>query len=85
MKHVADVSDRMHFILRDGRNGLEKKRLRGKILFIEAEQGLGDMIQFCRYAKRAADLGAHVVLTARQCQLRLLRGLDPRIEIRPER
>jgi hypothetical protein len=61
-----------------------KEQIAGKTLFIEAEQGLGDMIQFCRYAKRAADLGAHVLLTARQSQLRLLHGLDSRIEIRPE-
>jgi tetratricopeptide (TPR) repeat protein len=61
-----------------------KEVIAGKTLFIEAEQGLGDMIQFCRYAKRAADLGAHVILTARQSQLRLLRGLDPRIELRPD-
>ena len=30
-----------------------KEQIAGKTLFIEAEQGLGDMIQFCRYAQRA--------------------------------
>jgi hypothetical protein len=42
------------------------------------------MIQFCRYAKLAADRGAAVILTARPAQMRLLRSLDDRIEIRPD-
>ena len=54
----------------------------GKTLFIEGEQGLGDMIQFCRYAPLCADLGARVILTARESQVRLLQTLDPRIEVR---
>jgi tetratricopeptide (TPR) repeat protein len=56
----------------------------GKSLFIEAEQGLGDMIQFCRFAPLAADRGAQVILTARPAQMRLLRGLDARITILPD-
>lgn len=62
-----------------------KENIAGKTLFIEAEQGLGDMIQFCRYARRAADLGAQVILTARDSQVRLLHGLDPRIQVLPEK
>lgn len=53
----------------------------GKILFIEAEQGLGDTIQFCRYAKLAADRGARVILTVQPSLAGLLQTLDPRIEI----
>ncbi len=53
----------------------------GKILFLEAEQGLGDTIQFCRYAPLAADLGARVVLTAQASLAGLLQSLDPRVEI----
>jgi hypothetical protein len=33
----------------------------GKTLFLYPEQGLGDTIQFLRYAKVAADCGAHVI------------------------
>ena len=36
----------------------------GKTLLIHAEQGLGDVIQFCRYAIKADALGANVVIEA---------------------
>jgi tetratricopeptide (TPR) repeat protein len=58
-----------------------KENIAGKTLFIEAEQGLGDTIQFCRYAPLAADLGARVILVAQAGLARLLESLDPRIEI----
>ena len=57
------------------------ENIAGKTLFIEAEQGLGDTIQFCRYAPMAADLGARVILVAQASLVRLLGSLDPRIEI----
>ncbi len=60
-----------------------KEDIAGKTLFIEAEQGLGDTIQFCRYAILAADEGAQVILTAQTSLVRLLQTLDPRIEIAP--
>jgi tetratricopeptide (TPR) repeat protein len=34
----------------------------GKTLLIHAEQGLGDVIQFCRYAAMAKSLGAKIIL-----------------------
>ena len=37
-------------------------RLHGKRLLIHAEQGVGDILQFCRYAKLLQDLGAYVML-----------------------
>jgi len=43
---------------------LGEQNIEGKTLFIYWEQGLGDLIQFCRYAKLAADLGARVILEA---------------------
>jgi hypothetical protein len=55
----------------------------GKIVFVEAEQGYGDTIQFSRYVPLVADRGARVILTAREGQMRLLQTLDPRIEIVP--
>lgn len=36
--------------------------LQGKTLLVHWEQGLGDTLQFCRYASCAADLGATVIL-----------------------
>ena len=57
--------------------------IRGKTLFIEAEQGLGDTIQFCRYAPLVADRGAQVVMTAQESLVELLRTLDPRVRIMP--
>ena len=55
----------------------------GKTLFIEAEQGLGDTIQFCRYAPLAAERGAKVVMTAQESLVALLKSLDPRVAIVP--
>jgi tetratricopeptide (TPR) repeat protein len=36
--------------------------LRGKAVLLHAEQGLGDTLQFCRYAQSVAELGAVVIL-----------------------
>lgn len=48
----------------------------GKTILLYAEQGMGDAIQFSRYAKPVADLGAHVVLEAPQALLQLFATLD---------
>ena len=39
-----------------------EKDLRGKTVLLLAEQGLGDTLQFMRYAPMVADLGAKVIL-----------------------
>jgi tetratricopeptide (TPR) repeat protein len=60
---------------------LGKEDIAGKTLLVHADQALGDTIQFCRYAKLAAQRGARVVLAV-QPQLReLLTGLGPTIRI----
>lgn len=41
---------------------LGRESLFGKTILLHAEQGLGDTIQFCRYAKSVAALGAKVLL-----------------------
>jgi Tfp pilus assembly protein PilF len=41
---------------------LGKEPLEDKTIFLHAEQGLGDTIQFCRYAKLVAERGARVLL-----------------------
>lgn len=50
--------------------------LAGKTVLLYAEQGLGDMLQFCRYASRVAALGAQVVLEAPPALQSVLSGLS---------
>jgi tetratricopeptide (TPR) repeat protein len=47
----------------------------GKVLLIQAEQGLGDTIQFCRLAALPQGEGAHVVLQVQDRLTRLLETL----------
>jgi hypothetical protein len=39
-----------------------REDIRGKTILLHSEQGIGDTLQFCRYAPMAAARGAHVVL-----------------------
>lgn len=55
---------------------LGKETLAGKRLLIYCEQGYGDALQFCRYAKTAADMGATVLIEAPPPLKRLLETLD---------
>ena len=50
--------------------------LGGKTIVLHAEQGLGDAIQFCRYAKRVAARGATVLLQVRPALAALLRNVE---------
>lgn len=50
--------------------------LDGKRLLLHAEQGLGDTLQFCRYATLAATRGAQVLLETQAPLTRLLGTLD---------
>ncbi|WP_038712766.1 tetratricopeptide repeat protein [Burkholderia sp. lig30] len=50
--------------------------LEGKTILLHAEQGLGDTLQFCRYAALVAGMGAKVVLEAPPELMRLLGTLD---------
>ncbi|EDZ99402.1 TPR repeat-containing protein [Burkholderia sp. H160] len=50
--------------------------LDGKTILLHAEQGLGDTLQFCRYASLVAGLGAKVVLEVPGALLRLLSTLE---------
>lgn len=49
------------------------------VLLIRAEQGLGDTLQFCRYAPRAASLGLRVIIEVQPGLARLIGSL-PGIE-----
>ena len=50
--------------------------LQGKTILLHSEQGLGDTLQFCRYAKQVSALGAHVILEVPQALLKLLAHLE---------
>jgi tetratricopeptide (TPR) repeat protein len=49
--------------------------LNGRRILLHAEQGLGDTIQFCRYAAMVAARGGHVILQVQEPVLRLMQSL----------
>ncbi|MCX8517226.1 MAG: tetratricopeptide repeat protein, partial [Rhodoferax sp.] len=55
---------------------LGAQSLAGKTILLHAEQGLGDSIQFCRYASQLSAQGATVLLEVPQPLVNLLAGLD---------
>jgi tetratricopeptide (TPR) repeat protein len=55
--------------------------IRGKTLFLYWEQGHGDTIQFCRYAKLAEARGAKIVMSVQENLRGLLQQLGGGIEI----
>jgi tetratricopeptide (TPR) repeat protein len=52
-----------------------EESIAGKTILLHAEQGLGDTIQFSRYAKRVAALGARVILEVQRALAPLLERL----------
>jgi tetratricopeptide (TPR) repeat protein len=50
--------------------------LAGKTLLLHSEQGFGDILQFCRYARLATDAGARVVLEVDRALVSLMATLD---------
>jgi len=54
-------------------SGIES--LAGKTIFVVAEQGLGDTIQFCRYLPLLAQLGATVILESQPQLVGLMKSL----------
>ena len=61
---------------------LGEQSLRGKTILLHAEQGLGDALQFCRYAKLVADLGGRTMLEVPKALLGILSTLDGVHELR---
>jgi tetratricopeptide (TPR) repeat protein len=55
---------------------LGTESLKGKTILLHSEQGLGDALHFCRYAKRVAALGAQVILEVPHPLLPLLADLE---------
>ena len=60
---------------------LGSEQISGKTVFIYWEQGLGDTVLFCRYAKLARECGARVILQVQRPLVRLLAQLGPGIEV----
>ncbi len=54
---------------------LGESDLAGRRLLLVAEQGMGDTLQFCRYAALARDRGAEVILDVQSPLTRLLRRI----------
>jgi len=55
--------------------------LTGRSILLQTEQGFGDTIQFCRFARQLAKDGARVVLEAQEPLQALLRTLGDDIEV----
>jgi len=55
---------------------LGKESLQGKVILLYGEQGLGDFIQFSRYAKLVSDLGAKVILETPESLASLMTGIE---------
>jgi len=70
---AADLALAQRHFVRPRWSGVEP--VVGKTLLLHAEQGLGDTIQFCRYAKLLTDQGAQVVLQVQPALQELLSGL----------
>jgi tetratricopeptide (TPR) repeat protein len=72
------------FVERSPHRWAAGESLEGKTVLIQAEQGLGDTIQFCRYAPLLERRGARVTIAAQDRLVRLLATLDPRVAIIPQ-
>ncbi len=60
---------------------LGEQSLEGKVILLHAEQGLGDTIQFCRYAPLIAAMGARVILAVQAPLVSLLTCMPGEIEV----
>lgn len=58
-----------------------KAPLAGKTLLVQAEQGMGDFIQFCRYVPELQARGAKVVLRVHPPLMKLLAGLAETVAV----
>jgi tetratricopeptide (TPR) repeat protein len=58
-----------------------KEGVSGKVIYIKAEQGLGDVIQFSRYIPMIEDLGAKVYFQVPKPLQNIIRSLGNRFEI----
>ncbi|HEX4879527.1 MAG TPA: tetratricopeptide repeat protein [Limnobacter sp.] len=57
------------------------EQIAGKAIFVYFEQGLGDSLQFCRFAQTLAGLGARVCLRVQNPLVPLVKNSFPNIEV----
>jgi tetratricopeptide (TPR) repeat protein len=69
--HTGGAADRL-----DRPLWLGEESLAGKTILLRSEQGLGDTLQFCRYAKPVSERGARVILEAQAPLMNLLADLS---------
>lgn len=55
---------------------LGREEIVGKTILLRSEQGLGDTIQFCRYAIKVKELGATVILQVQDPLVELLKNIE---------
>jgi tetratricopeptide (TPR) repeat protein len=60
---------------------LGKEDLREKTILVHDEQGLGDVIQFCRYLEKLTQVGAKVIFAVREPLIGLMQSLEYDITI----
>jgi tetratricopeptide (TPR) repeat protein len=60
---------------------LGEENIEGRTIFVWWEQGFGDTIQFCRYAKLLEGRGSEVVMSVQQPLLALLQSISPTIDV----
>jgi tetratricopeptide (TPR) repeat protein len=60
---------------------LGAESLQGKTILLHAEQGLGDTLQFCRYARQVSALGARVIMEVQPALVALLAGLEGVVQL----
>jgi hypothetical protein len=76
--------------LAPNRRGLQQpgwlgpEALAGKTILLQNEQGLGDTLQFCRYAKLVSDLGARVILEVQAPLIEVLGDLEGVDQLLPD-
>ncbi|QWD17260.1 tetratricopeptide repeat protein [Polynucleobacter paneuropaeus] len=63
---------------------LGNEDLGGKTILLHAEQGLGDTLQFCRYAQLVSSLNSKVILEVQPPLAKLLGGLKGDFEVIPQ-
>jgi tetratricopeptide (TPR) repeat protein/glycosyltransferase involved in cell wall biosynthesis len=57
--------------------------LQGKTIFLHAEQGMGDIIQFVRYVPRVLELGGRVILECHPPLMQLFQGIPGIAQLLP--